>query len=874
MTTLRKYIFASATSVIAFSIATPVQAQSAPASINTPTPAADPEAPASDIIVTGTRGQPRTVASSPVPVDVIGQKELQSISYTDTVNILQTAIPSLNVQRQPNSTTGSFIRPITLRGLPEDKTLLLVNSKRRHKTASVAISGTGAQGEDSAVIPALALKSIEVLRDGAAAQYGSDAIAGVINFILNDSNHGTHFTAQTGQYYAGDGTSVSLAANTGMKLTDRGFVNLTAEYTHDDRTTRAKQYTSTTFDATAYAATHPQYASLINLAKPLQRWGQPLSHAVRTFINSGYDLTDNTKLYAFGNWSHSRSTADANYRYPGNGQAVEDVAVRLADGSTFKFNQLYPAGFKPLFTGHVTDWSAVGGYKGTLPVLGNDFGFDLSGRYGWNKIVYTMVNSLNPSMGPSSPTSFTPNSYVNRELAANADFTYTVNTPIFASPLALSAGGEYRHEKYTIRPGDENSYKNGIYSSANPYHFCNSTTHTLNPGAPTNQGINCANYLAGTADGFAGIDPVYNTLSAGSQGFTGTAPTFAGTFGVISKSAYLEASTDILKGWFMDLAGRYENYNSFGSTWNGKAATRIELTHNLAIRGSIGTGFHAPSPALLNQSYTSIRTVSGVFTLAGLVPASNPVATFLGAKPLKPEKSTNFSAGITAQPLPGLNLTIDGYLIKIRDQIYSTSQITVTSAIQAQLVAANIVGATSIASVNFFQNAFNSTTKGLDIVATYRQRWSDSQSTDFMVSTNINRYHIDKLLIGNLFNQVSINNFQKGQPAFRMVASATHNIGPFSVLLRANIYGPYTAQLDSAAAGNPIQKFHSEALIDMEGSYKINSHYTIAVGMRNMLNNYPQKDKIGAVSGGALYRTDSVVDWQGGFYYGRVSLNF
>jgi iron complex outermembrane receptor protein len=864
-----RYYIASAAFVIAASL-------NANAFAQTSSPGVAPDNDAqSGIIVTGTRGQPRTVQTSPVPVDVIGEKELSSISYTDTLDLLKTAIPSLNDSRQPNSTTGTFIRPMTLRGLPEDKTLLLVNSKRRHKTASIGISGSGAQGEDSAVIPALALKSVEVLRDGAAAQYGSDAIAGVINFLLKDANHGATFTAQTGQYYAGDGTSAQIAGNIGLPLTDHGFVNITAEYNYDDRTTRAKQYTSSTFDAISYAAANPAYAALVDLSKPLQRWGQPLSYAVRTFVNSGIDVTDKTKVYAFGNYSHSIATADANYRYPGNGQAVEDVAVRLADGSAFKFNSIYPAGFKPLFTGRVTDWSATGGYKGSVPVGGQDLTFDVSGRYGWNKIVYTMVDSLNPSLGPDSPTTFTPNQYVNKEMAGNADFTYSVPVGLFASPLALSAGLEIRHETYTIRTGDAASYANGKYSTANPYNFCNTTTHTLNAGAPTNKGINCANYLADASDGYAGIDPVYNTLSAGSQGFTGTAPNFAGSYSDTSKSAYLEASADLMKGWFLDLAGRFEHYDSFGSAVNGKAATRYEITPHLALRGSIGTGFHAPSPALLNQSYTSIRTVNGVFTLAGLVPASNPVATYLGAKPLRPEKSVNFSAGVTASPLPGVNLSVDGYLIKIRDQIYSTSAITVTPAIQAQLVAAGIVGGASIASVNFFQNAFDSTTKGLDVVSTYHHRWHGSSATsDFMLSANFNGYHIDKLKIANLFNQVSINNFQKLMPAYRMVASATHTLGKFSLMTRANLYGPYTAQLDSAATGNPIQHFTPLVMFDMEVTYHMNKTFTFSAGARNLFDKYPAPDKIGAVTGGAIYRTDSVVDWQGGFYYGRVTAKF
>jgi iron complex outermembrane receptor protein len=828
----------------------------------------------SDIVVTGTRGQPRTVQTSPVPIDVISAKELESISYTDTVDILKTAIPSLNVTRQANSTTGTFIRPITLRGLPEDKTLLLVDSKRRHKTASIAIAGTGAQGEDAAVIPALALKSVEVLRDGAAAQYGSDAIAGVINFILKDSNHGATFVSQVGQYYAGDGSSVSIAGNIGLPLTDHGFVNITAEYTHDGRTTRANQYKSATFDAIAYAAANPAYAQLVDLSKPIQRWGQPKSEAVRTFVNAGLDITGDTKLYAFGNYSHSAATADANYRYPGNAQPTEDVAIRLADGSSFKFNSIYPAGFKPLFTGHVTDWSSTGGYKGTVPLGGHDLSFDFSGRYGWNKIAYTMVDSLNPSMGPESPTSFTPNTYVNREVAGNADFSYSVPNSLFASPIVLSAGAEFRRETYIIRTGDAASYATGKYATADPYGFCNATTHTLNASAPQNAGINCANYLTTTADGFAGRDAVYNTLSAGSQGFTGTAPNFAGSFSDTSKSAYAEVSTDILPGWFVDLAGRFEHYASTGSRANGKVATRVEITKNLAFRGSVGTGFHAPSPALLNQSYTSINTVNGVFTLAGLVPASNPVATFLGAKALRPEKSLNFSAGFTATPLPGFNITLDGYLINIHDQIYSTSNIAVTPAIQAQLVAAGIVGATSIASVNFFQNAFNSTTKGLDIVSTYRQRWSNGSTTDFFASLNLNRYHIDKLKIANLFTATSVFNFQQNSPRFRSVVGVTHTIGGFSVMARANIYGPYKAQLDSAAAGYPIQKFHTEALIDLEVSKKLTQNVTAAIGGRNIFDNYPQADTIGAVTGGAIYRGDSVVDWQGGFLYARVSVNF
>ncbi|MEH3107877.1 MAG: TonB-dependent receptor [Sphingomonas fennica] len=847
-----------------------------PAPVNTVAQAINPDIPPNDaetVVVTGVRGQARTVADSPVPIDVISPREIRSVSNTDTVDVLRTVIPSLNVTRAPNSTTGTFIRSVTLRGLPEDKTLLLVNSKRRHRTASVGISGAGAHGQDSAVIPSLALRSIEVLRDGAAAQYGSDAIAGVVNFILNDADHGVAATAQAGQYYKGDGESLMAAVNAGFKIGARGFLNVTAQFNDDQNTNRANQFTTTVFDARAYAAANPAYAALVDLDRPLQPSGQPKNRAIRTFVNSGYDVTDDVRVYAFGNYSWSRGLAFGNYRYPVAGQPVNDVPVRLQNGSIFRFNQLFPAGFTPHFTGTVQDMSSVGGVKGQVDLGGNALSYDVGMRYGWNKIVYRIFNTVNPSLGPASPREFTPNTYTNEELGVNGDFSYEVPVAAFAKPLTLSAGFEARKETYKIFPGDPASYAAGTFSRPDPFGFCNAATRTLNPTAPQNQGINCANYLAGTADGFAGIDPVYGTLSGGSNGFTGTQPTIAGSFRQRSQSVYAEVSTDVVTGVFLDVAGRYEHYDQFGSTVNGKAATRIELVRGVAVRGSIGTGFHAPSAGYLNQSYVSIQTINGIPTLAGLFPATSPVPQFLGATPLKPEKSTNFALGLTLNPMPGFSLTIDGYLIDIRDQLFSTSNIAVTPAIRAAMIAAGVLGGDSISSVNFFQNAFDSRTRGLDVVGTYRQRWSADQSTDFFASLNINRYKIRRLNIPNLFNQVSINNFQRQPPRYRSVVSVTHNIGAVSLLARANLFGSYRAQRDIAPAF-PIQRFGAEALIDVEATYRFSEMVGLSIGARNVFDNYPDRDRIGAVTNGAVYRADSVVDWQGGFYYARINLNF
>ncbi|MBC2667148.1 TonB-dependent receptor [Novosphingobium flavum] len=865
MTRFARIICLATPSLLALSAAAPALAQAG-------APAAEATEETADIVVTGVRGASRTVQDSPVPIDHFGQGEIEKISNTDTVNVIQTLVPSLTVSRQPNSSTGTFIRPITLRGLPEDKTLLLMNSKRRHKSASVAISGNGAQGPDSAVIPSLALKSVEVLRDGAAAQYGSDAIAGVINFILKDADHGGSITAQAGQYYRGDGDSVMLAANMGMKLTDRGFLNVTAQYSKDDFTTRANQYTSTTFDAASYAAANPAYAALIDLNTPLQKWGQPKSQAFRAVINSGIDVGDSAQVYAFGNFSSSKGSAYANYRYPANAQPVNGIPVRLADGTQWSFTEVFPAGFSPVFSGLVTDWSAVAGIKSTGS---SAFTYDISARYGWDKLAYEIENTVNASLGASSPRSFKPSTYVEGELSLNADMSYTVPAGIFASPLVISFGGEYRDERYTIRPGDIDSYRGGIYANADPYGFCNATTHTLNAGAPTNKGINCANYLSTTADGFAGIDPVYNVLPVGSNGVTGVPPSASGTWGVKSESAYLEASTDVVKGLFVDLAGRFEHFSNFGNAVNGKAAFRYEFVPGFAMRGSIGTGFHAPSPGVMNMTSVSIRTVNGVFTQAGLFPATNAVSRYLGAKDLKPEKSTNYTLGIAATPLPGVSFSIDGYIIKIRDALYSTRAITVTDAIKAQMVAAGVVGADSIASVNFFQNAFDSDTRGFDAIVTYDHRWNNGMKTNLSGSFNANWYKIEKLKIPSLFSVYQDFNFRNALPRWRATVSALHTVGPFSAMIRGNIYGPYTAMATapSETAANPTQHFNVQGTVDIEGSYTFDEALTVSVGVRNLFNHYPAADLLQPTAG-RIYRTDSVVDWQGGFYYARLGYKF
>jgi iron complex outermembrane receptor protein len=818
-------------------------------------------------VVTGVRGAARTVASSPVPIDVVPAAELRSVPSSDTLDVLKTVVPSYSVSRNVNSNTGTFIRPVAIRGLSEDKTLLLVNSKRRHKSASVATAGSGAQGPDAGVIPAIALKSVEVLRDGAAAQYGSDAIAGVINFILKDNASGFEVSAQTGQYYKGDGGQFLLSANVGLPLGDRGFLTLSAQANSDDRTSRSRQFTSAAFDAAAYAAANPFYAANAPLDQDIQRHGQPDSEALRTFFNAGYDVSDSVKLYGFGNYSKSNARTDANYRYPGNNQPVLDVPIRLQNGRAFRFNEMFPVGYRPQFAGFVTDWSLAGGVKGDFQAAGGEATFDLSARYGKSRIVYKVYNSMNASYGPEQALTkrdFTSLDFRSDEWALNGDFSWSRDVGL-ATPLVLSAGAEYRNEGYTIVSTEKASYEAGIFNSPDPFDFCTNEAsvaqRTLRAGAPQNQGIQCNN----------ANDPVYRTLPAGANVFNGIPPELAGEFRANSKSAYAEVSTDITDKWFVDLAGRYEDWSTFGSVFNSKFATRYEFIDGLAVRGSVGTGFHGPTPGLLNTTSVNVTSVEGVSLLAGVFPSTHPVSQFLGAQPLGPEKSVNWSLGTTVGLIPGVTLTVDGYKIYIHDQIYSTSNIAVTPAIRAALIAANVSGGNSISNVRFFQNAFNSRTMGLDVVATYRKNWSNGQNSSFVASFNLNKYKITKVKIAGLFNATSLFNFENSNPRWRSVFTATHEIGKFRGLVRANLFGPYTIQAD-IAPNFPRQRRGVIAQFDTELTYKLTDNYSFTVGARNVTDKYPAPNILNP-GNGSIY-SDGVVDWQGGFYFARVDVRY
>lgn len=844
------------------------------------------------IVVTGTRGQGRTVLDSAVPVDVFTAEAIEDVSFSDTQDVLKTLVPSYTVARQPISDGATFIRPASLRGLSSDKTLVLVNSKRRHRAALVAIGGSGTQGPDVATIPASAIKSVEVLRDGAAAQYGSDAIAGVINFILKDSPEGGEVTFQAGQYYEDDGEDLLLAGNLGIPLGQSGFINISVEGTTAQPTHRGKEWRTqaadpgnfggqSSFDVPTFIAANPDYAHLFGSGEDfdhsnVQLWGQPEAEAFRSFVNMGYTLSDSAELYGFANYSNSSSDGDFNYRNPTAG--INTAQIRLEDGSTYSFLDRFPVGFTPRFGGDVVDYSATGGIRGEFA---DDWTYDFSARYGKNTIYYTLWNTVNPSQGNLSPDLFHPGDLISDEVAVNADFSYAWDIGAFATPLNVAFGAEWRDEGYELVEGDMPSWVAGPFAQEDPFDFCvdGGTTPTAAGAAVIAAGssLNCADMS----------DPVYTVNGVGSNGFPGYTPAYTGSLNRDSYGVYVDLETDVTSSFFVNVAGRFEDYSDFGTTTDGKLAVRWTLTPGLNLRGSVSSGFRAPTPGQLATTNVSTRFAGGGEPIAsGLFPATNPVSTFLGAQPLEPEKSTNYSLGASAD-IGGLGLTIDLYKIEISDQFYAVSPITVTDAIRTELLAANVPGADTIGQVQFFQNAFDSETSGVDLVATYSIDWGGG-TTDLTASANYNTFEVVSVNIQNtngtpndpsddtdLFDNESIYDFENGQPEYRATFSAVHRVGDWSFMGRANYYGSWSVS-NNTPTGFEIQELGEEILFDIEVTYDVTPETSIALGVRNVFDEYPDPGeyRLRETSNGRIYRSDSIVDWQGGFVYLKAKHSF
>ncbi|MEX2122891.1 MAG: TonB-dependent receptor [Woeseia sp.] len=643
------------------------------------------------IVTTGTRRAERSATESAVPIDVISGQELVNMGTSDVNDMLRNTVPSYNVERAPISDAATLVRPATMRGLPPDSVLILVNGKRRHRAGVIAELGgslaSGSQGADLSSIPALAIQQVEVLRDGASAQYGSDAIAGVINFGLKEDNDGLTLEARTGEYMEGDGTLMQFAANAGLPLGDDGFANVTFQWREQDPTVRSTQRT----DATTLIA-----AGNNDIPQPFaQVWGAPeYKDDYNVFINAGIQLTENQELYGFGNVGGRQTIGGFFYRNPNDRDGVYtsggiravvdtninpddsgeisncpalpspgsggdgvplDPAVVAADAAAlanlpancFVVNQLIPGGYTPAFGGDLTDTSLVIGLRGDLA---NGLTYDFSGGYGRNEVEFFLGNTWSPSLGPDGIVNgelqreFDLGSYIQSETNFNADFVYPIEVAAFASPLNIAFGAEWRDEVFQIVIGEQNAWQAGDYAFQSDNFYSD------------------------------GVTPLPN-LSIGAHGFAGFSPNQAGTFGRSNIAVYTEVEADLVENFTLAAAVRFEDFEDFGDTTNGKLAARWALTDALALRGSVSTGFRAPTPGQSNVTKVSTLTLDGELRQSGQIPPTNPIAIFLGAAPLTPEEATNYSVGVVWDITDSLNLTVDYFQIELKDRIAQTGQI-------------------------------------------------------------------------------------------------------------------------------------------------------------------------------------------------------
>jgi len=760
-----------------------------------PTPAGDAQdvvVTVQDVVVTtGTRENARKMRDAAAPVEVIGGDALRRTGQGNLRDALVQLSPSIARQAMRGD-AGNLTSALTLHGLSPDYVLVLVNGKRRHSTANVSLNRgpqQGSTGVDVDLIPIAAIDHVEILRDGASAQYGSDAIAGVINIILKSDYKGGELSNTTGQTYQGDGLAQNNAANIGLRLGDAGYLDLSAEYNRQNHTVRT--------------GADPRTGQNDNLIL-----GSPASTREAVAFNAGYLLEGGAKLYGFGTYAHRNGSSYQNYRLPS------------------VLPTLYPNGFTPQETLNENDFSLTAGVKGDR-LLG--WAWDISSTYGRDNIGIGMVNSANTSLFDatgSTPTGFRLSTFTSTQWTNNLDLSRAFHLPLLPAPLNVSVGVEHRHESYTVGAGDPAS-----------------------------------------------------TFGAGSQALPGLSPLSA-----LSKSrevlgTYVDLATRLAPNWQLDLAGRFEHYNDVGGTTNGKVSTRYDITPRIAVRGSVGTGFRAPS---LAQQYFTNLNISPLSAYGQLAPNSQ-AARNLGATPLKPEKSTNFDIGLVLNPLPNLNVTIDAYQINIRDRIVQGGTYSGQPAIDA-LTQAGITLPAGLPSVtaNYFTNGVNTRTRGVDILATYHSNFARWGSVDWDLGINFNTTSVTSVgrdTNGNtLLNAQQVGYITSSTPKNKIIVGGTWRRDKWALSLHETRYGTTSGEESywsgpNAYSTTRFAHFTNAAryVTDVELRYAMTRKFEIAVGANNLFNVYPSKLPAENQFLGTQYDiVSSPIGINGGFYYLRA----
>jgi iron complex outermembrane receptor protein len=723
---------------------------------------------------------------------------------------------------------SSFVRSTSLRGLPPDDVLLLMNSKRRHRSALIqhfgAAMSAGAHASDMGPIPSIAMKNVEVLRDGAAAQYGSDAIAGVINFIMKDNAEGGKVTAQYGQFFD-DETSYKIAGNIGFPLPNDGFISLSAEWTDNEQLIRGFQ------PAAAQAAID---AGIPNVGtdspysgdRLAQTWGRPESDGLRTAWNLGLPLDNGAEAYAFGNFAETYGNYRFFYRAP-NHSSLQPLPIDPTDPSqgNFCWCDTLTGGYTPYLEGDMTDFSKVVGVKGEVS---NGLFYDFSGSYGMNRIDYKLNNSLSPSYGPESPRDFNPGDLKQWETNLNADFSYPLSDTV-----NLAFGVEWREENYEMFAGSAESWVPGPWAEVGLM---------INPETGMN----------------------YATPPNGSNGLAGTSASSADSFDRDNYGIYADVEWDVSEAFLVQGAVRFEDFSDFGTTTNGKAAARYHLSDMFTVRGAVSTGFRAPTPGQSNLEtiVTTFDTTSGTQTNEGTVRPTDPLIAPLGGEELDAEDSFNVSIGFTADINEYFTITVDWYQIEVEERIVKTFNIDVSDD-----PAFDDSGFSSLA---FYTNGLETETTGIDVVVLGNLEWQNVWNTVYSVAWNHNETEVTKQNQVNGVNPVTegtVFNIENNLPENRFNFTVNQYFGKVILTVRANWYD------ETVDERNSREKVDDAWLVDLEGRYPVNDSFTVVAGANNIFDEFPNKIQT-RVGNGLAYPRRTPIGYDGGMYYLKLEYSF
>ena len=804
-----------------------LQAQLTPApgvaAVQTPASATASEAAApnlgtpEDVIVTGTRQQGRTKAESPAPVDVISAAELQRTGEQNVFDALNKVLPSIDLPPFGFDTAG-LVRAIRLRGLSPDDTLVLVDGKRRHVSGNINADIGPVGGSDPVdldTIPISLIDHVEVLRDGAAAIYGSDAIAGVINIILKHATHGGTAYAQEGATYVQDGFTNNIGASFANPIGDKGYFDVAGDYRYHDHTNRDGDY--------------PQNLGPIKAPVNVsQIEGDPRNNVVSLGYNAAYEFVPELEAYSFATYTYKHSESFENFRDPNVAGAYQTEAITPATPfGNLTAAKYYPVGFTPLEALNEDDYSVTGGARGT--VVG-DLHYDLSSTYGGDIDNISTLQSINPDLlhaTGNSPLHFHAGEFNDTEWTNNLDLSKPFDVGIFAKPINVAFGAEYRRDTYQINPGDP-------------------------------------------ASRFLG----------GSQAYPGFTVASAGSFHRSNEAVYGDIDTHPLPQWEIDFAGRFEHYSDVGDTETGRVTTRYDFTPDYAIRGTISNGFRAPTLAQEGFSAVNVAPTSA----GGQLPVASPGARLLGAIPLKAERSQNYSVGFLASPIERLHIALDFYEIDIRDQIVDSGQIVQTPNGPNILTAFNLNGfgiPPGVPAANvfaqFYTNGVSTHNRGADLTVDYNTPLP-SGKINWLLAANFNSTEITRTEAAAQLTPDVLSEIKESTPKSKIIAQAVYLNNPFSVTLRETRFGQVAEILadgNSGAAPYTFNRNKPHFITDLELGYKITPDVSFFLGADNLFDTYANHTTAGARFHNAeQYIISSPYGIDGGFYYGRISYSF